>query len=185
MDVDKHNLDKAREQIHNKLLAEITKQLVDPIMEKHKNDQDCVRVAFEGTAIPIPADTDVNFDIKGQSTLDIHAAHLKTEQLLKDWTVTLEAQTIYDNSHKSCAGADDLPQTLTEDIALTYAKGTYLFKDNKHPDSNDKDEALAADDCKIKFRVKIIVTVRRTRCYTVLRLESDRPQSGNTLAANA
>lgn len=185
MAVDQHNVDKARAQIINKLLAEMTKQLVDPIIDKHKSDKDCVRVAFEGTAKPVPADSSVNFDIKGQGFFHSHLEHLKTEQLLKDWIVTIPEQIIYNTSHEGCSSPDDLPQSLTEDIVVEYSKGTFLFKDNKHPDGDNKDDAVADEDCKVKFRVTIIVKVRRTKCYTIVRLDSERSQPGEAVVADA
>lgn len=170
MAVDKHNIDRAREQITNKLLAEIVKQLVDHVIEKHKTDQDCVRISYEGTALPVAGSTSVDFDIKGQG-FHFHTEHLDTTQLLNGWTTTIKEKNVYDTSHEGCGSADDLPQIFTEDLIVEYAKGTYLFN------SNDKDDALAAIDCKITFRVKIIVAVRRTKCYTVTGLISEKPQS--------
>jgi hypothetical protein len=171
MAVDQHNVDKAREMIVNKLLAQIVKEIVDPIVEKHKNDKDCVKISYEGTAKPIPADSSVDFDIKGHG-LHFHIEHLKTDELLKDWVVKIDEETVYNTSHKGCTGADDLPQTINEDVTVEYEKGTVLFKDNKHPDSDDKDDAIADAKCKIKFRVTLLVQVRRTKCYTVVRVES-------------
>jgi hypothetical protein len=152
--------------------------------EKHKKDKDCVRISYEGTAKPVPADSSVDFDIKGQG-VHFHVEHLKTEQLLKDWIVNIAEQVVYNTSHDGCSSPDDLPQSLTEDITVAYSKGTTLFKNNKHPDSNDKDDAVADADCKIKFRVTVIVKVRRTKCYTVARLDSELPQPGEAAVAVA
>jgi hypothetical protein len=161
-DVDQEILDKAREVIATHLLAKIEKEEIRPRLAAHAND-DCLEVFYEGTATPVKAGCDVEWDVINETDTVGHFNDLETEQLIKDWLITIPKTDVMNTVKKQiCTDPQDSKEPLTKEMILTFPEDSVLFKGFPH--GSHTDQLKAKTKSVVKLKVQIIITFRRWKC---------------------